>query len=85
MDVFRAAMIIAVIFIGAIAALLGAVVLGVGLSTGSVTIAYGPDAIETISRAADPNRFWRAMLLFGLLPFAGGGIASYLAFRRVRG
>lgn len=85
MDMFRAALTVGVIFIGAIAALLGLVVLVYALSTGAVTVSFGPGMTETITQAADPNRFMKIVLGLGLAPFLIGATAAYLAMRRLRG
>lgn len=85
MDVFRAAMMVAVIVFGAIAALLGFVVLVVGLPAGSLTLSFVSGAMETVTRAGDPERFWRLMLALGAAPLLIGAGMVKFGMRRIRG
>lgn len=84
MLMFKAAMAVAAIMIGAIAALLGAIVLISALSSGSIQIIQGAiETSETTTVAADPSEFYRLVALFGLAPFAGGAIAAWLGWRAI--
>lgn len=88
MTMFRAAMAVALVFIGGIAAFLGAVVLLSALSGGSITLNYGAGASatsEVITRAATPDRFFQTVALLGGAPFAFGSFAAWWGWRRLRG
>lgn len=87
MTMFRAGMAVALVFIGGIAAFLGAVVLGSALSTGTLTLSYGAGAratTEVLSRAADPSRFIQMTLLLGAGPVVLGGLAAWWGWRTLK-
>lgn len=84
MTMFRAALAVAMIFIGGIAAFLGGVVLGSALSTGTIVLNYGTGskaATEVVSRAADPARFNEFALMLGAAPLLLGGLAAWWGWR----
>ena len=85
MDMFRAALMVSVIVIGAIAALLGFVVLAIGLPAGSLTLSFVPGTMETITRAGDPERFWKLILALGAAPLIIGAAMVKFGMRRIRG
>lgn len=84
MDMFRAAMLVAVILIGGILALLGLVVVVSAATTGGVTISHGPGTSETVTHVTDSARFMRLVLGLGGLPFIAGTIMVFLGVRRLR-
>jgi hypothetical protein len=87
MTMFRAGMSVAMVFIGGIAAFLGAVVLFSALSTGMLTLNYGAGAratTEVISRAADPSRFTQMALLLGAGPLVLGALAALWGWRTLK-
>ena len=62
MTMFRAGLAVAMVVIGGIAALLGAILLVSAFSSGSIAVSYGAGAgavAETITRAGDPDRFMK--------------------------
>lgn len=86
MSMLRAGLIVGVIFVGAIAALLGLVIMLSALKTGVITIGYGSgeSAIsETIARTVDEARFWQFFVALGLLPFVGGILGARWGWRTI--
>lgn len=87
MTIFRAGMAVAMVFIGGIAAFLGAVVLSSALSTGTLTLNYGAGAhatTEALTRAADPTRFMQMTLLLGAVPLVFGALAAWWGWRTLK-
>ena len=87
MSMFRAGLAAAAVFIGAIAALLGVVMLVSALGSGTIALSYGAgaDAVaETVSRASDPGRFWRLIAALGAGPLVLGTAAAMWGSRQLR-
>lgn len=87
MTMFRAGMAVAMVFIGGIAAFLGAVVLFSALSTGTLTLNYGAGAratTEVLSRVADPSRFMQMAILLGAGPMVLGSLAAWWGWRTIK-
>ena len=87
MSMFRAGLAAAAVFIGAIAALLGLVLLISALGSGTIAISYGAgaDAVaETVSRAGDTARYWRLVAALGAGPLALGAAAAMWGSRQLR-
>ena len=76
MSLFKAALAVAFVFIGAIAAILGLVVVVSAIKTGAIILTYGAATPETVSQATDPNRFWTLFAGLGVLPLVLGGLAA---------
>ena len=79
---------IGLIFLGAVGAFVGAVMLLSALGSGQISLSYdqgGRLVSETISRASDGSRFWRVLGLMGALPLIAGAAAVWLGWRRIRG
>ena len=76
MSLFKAALAVAFVFIGAIAAILGLVVVVSALRTGAIILSYGAATPETVSQTTDPNRFWTLFAGLGVLPLVLGGLAA---------
>lgn len=88
MTMFRAALAVAMVFIGGIAAFLGGIVLASALSTGAIILNYGTGSratTEVVSRAADPSRFNEFALMLGAAPLVLGGLAAWWGWRTIRG
>lgn len=84
----RPIFLVGLIFLGAIGAFVGAVMLMSGLGSGQISLSYdqgGRLVSETISRAADGSRFWRVLGLMGALPLVAGAAAAWFGWRRIRG
>lgn len=87
MTMFRAGMAVALVFIGAIAAFLGAIVLSSALSTGTLTLNYGAGAqatTEVLSREGDAERFMQMTLLLGAGPLLLGSLAAWWGWRTLK-
>lgn len=88
MTIFKAGLAAAAVFIGAVAALLGAVVLLSSLGSGTIAISYGTGATaaaETIARTTNPERFWMLLGTLGLAPLVLGILAAVWGGRTLRG
>lgn len=75
------------VFLGAIAAFLGAILVISALTTGTLHLTYGDDGkliTEVIARAADPARFWKLVTVLGVLPAIAGAFAARWGWRRIR-
>ena len=86
MSMLRAGLIVGVIFVGAIAALLGLVIMLSALKTGAIMIGYGSGASaisETIARTVDEARFWQFFVTLGLLPFVAGILGARWGWRTI--
>ena len=87
MSMFRAGLAAAAVFIGAISALLGVVMLVSALGSGSIAMSYGAGAsavAETVSRDGDPARFWWLVAALGIGPFVLGTAAAIWGNRQLR-
>ena len=87
MSMFRAGHAAAAVFIGAIAALLGVVMLASALGSGTIALTYGAGAnavAETVSRAGDPGRFWQLVGALGIAPLVLGAAAVLWGSRQLR-
>jgi uncharacterized membrane protein HdeD (DUF308 family) len=79
MDMLRAGLAVAAMFIGAIAALMGAIMIISALKTGAVQFSYGSGGnvvSETVTRAADAARYWRFVAALGIAPVVFGVVAA---------
>ncbi|MEQ1653206.1 MAG: hypothetical protein ABL897_12015 [Hyphomicrobium sp.] len=86
MTMFRAVLAVAMMFIGAIAAFLGVVLLLSALQSGSIQLSYGSgaDAVtETASRATDAARYWRLVGALGIAPAVLGTFAARWGWRTI--
>jgi hypothetical protein len=73
-------------FIGAIAALLGTIMVVSALTTGAVQFSYGAGAsavTETVSQATDSARYWRLVIGLGFAPAILGAIAAWWGWRAI--
>jgi hypothetical protein len=87
MSMFRAGLAAAAVFIGAIGALLGVVMLVSALGSGTIAMSYGTGVnavAETVSRAGDPGRFWRLVAALGVGPLVLGTAAAIWGSRQLR-
>jgi hypothetical protein len=87
MTMFRAGLAAAAVFIGAIAALLGVVILVSALGSGTLSLSYGAGAAavtETVSQSGNPDRFWRLVAALGAAPAALGAAAALWGLRQLR-
>ncbi len=87
MSMFRAGLAAAAVFIGAIAALLGVVMMASALGSGTIALTYGAGAnavAETVSRAGDPSRFWQLVAALGFAPLVLGAAAVLWGSRQLR-
>lgn len=87
MTMFRAGLAVAMVVIGGIAALLGAILLVSAFSSGSIAVSYGAGAgavAETITRAGDPDRFMNLVLMLGVAPFLFGAAAAWWGMRTLK-
>jgi hypothetical protein len=88
MPMLKAGFAVALVFLGAIMAFLGAVLTLSALKTGSINVSYGTgaDAIaETISQSAESARYWKFLIALGVLPMVLGGIGARWGWRQIRG
>jgi mannose/fructose/N-acetylgalactosamine-specific phosphotransferase system component IID len=86
MAMLRAGLAVAAMFIGAIAALLGVIVVLSALNTGAVQFSYGHGAdsvSETVSRATDAARYWRLVTALGFAPAVIGALAARWGWRTI--
>ncbi|MFN0217793.1 MAG: hypothetical protein ACKVP4_03145 [Hyphomicrobium sp.] len=84
MAMFKAAMAVAAILIGAIAAVLGAIVIVSAIANGSILVITGPtETGEAVSRATSPADFYRLVAIFGVAPFLAGALAVRLGWRAI--
>jgi hypothetical protein len=87
MTMFRAGLAAAAVFIGAIAALLGVVILVSALGSGTISLSYGAGVTavtDTVSQSGDPSRFWRLVAALGAAPAMLGAAAATWGFRQLR-
>lgn len=87
MLLFRVLFFGALAFIAGSAIFLGAVTALTSLQNGAITLGYtsgGKAVSETVTRVADGARFWRLVLLMGLLPAAAGAVTLWYAVRKLR-
>lgn len=86
MNMLRAGFAVGAMFIGAIGAFLGAVMLASALKSGSIALSYGTGSTavsETITRAGDAARYWQYVMGLGVLPLAGGILAARWGWRTI--
>lgn len=82
MALFKAAMAVAAILIGTIAAGLGALVTVSALSNGAIHLIFGAaETTEIVTRAASPAEFYKLVAAFGVAPFVTGVLAVFLGWR----
>lgn len=87
MTMFKAGFAVALTVIGAIAALLGAAITVGGLRTGEIGLSYGVGATavaDTVTRAANPDHFWRLLMGFGAAPLVLGAVAALWGWRTLK-
>ena len=87
MSMFKAGIALALIIIGGLAALLGTAVSIGAIKTGVIELSYGAgaDAVaQTVTQAAEPERFWRFVMGFGLTPLVLGAIAAFWGWRTLQ-
>lgn len=86
MPLLRAGLAVAAILIGAIAVMLGVILIWSTLQTGSISLSYGSGAgsvSETISRTADGARYWKMISLLGVAPAVLGLFAAMWGWRAI--
>lgn len=71
---------------GAVAGFMGLVVLATSVPKGEITTGIAPSAgkaasMQTVSRATDPDAYWRSVILLGALPGLGGLAAAFAGWR----
>ena len=79
MGMLRAGLAVAALFIGAIAAFLGTVIVFSALKSGSIQFSYGIGVgavTETGSRAVDTAHYWRLVAGLGLAPAIVGALTA---------
>lgn len=82
----RVGLAVSAMFIGAIAAFLGAVMLLSALRSGSIQFSYGTGADvvnDTVTLAGDAARFWKYVVGLGVLPVIGGVLAARWGWRAI--
>ncbi len=86
MSMLRAGLAVAAMFIGAISALMGTIMVLTALKTGSVQFSYrsgGTTIAETVTRAADAVRYWRFVAALGAAPLIFGVIAARWGWQEI--
>ena len=86
MSMLRAGLAVAALFIGAIAALLGTIIVFSALKTGSIQFSYGIGGgavTESASRATDAAQYWRLVAGLGLAPAIVGALAVGWGWRTI--
>jgi mannose/fructose/N-acetylgalactosamine-specific phosphotransferase system component IID len=86
MDMLRAGLAVSAMFIGAISAFLGAVMLLSALKSGSVQFSYGhgTSAVsDTVTLATDAARYWKFVVGLGVLPVIVGVLAARWGWRAI--
>lgn len=72
---------------GSLGVLTGGVVSWSALREGEITMhastTGGPTTVSTVSRAREPDRFWRTFALLGPLPLVLGAVVAAAAWRRL--
>lgn len=88
MTVLRIAILIMLIVLGGVGVLFGGVTTIGMLSSGEVAYTVpqtGGVVARTVSRAGEPDAFWRLFGLLGLLPLVLGGAAAWYGWRSIGG
>ena len=88
MQLFRLAIGVGMIGLGAVAAFMGLSVLLVSLSNDSISYRYARDGSEvanTIDRATDPSGYWSGVGMLGGLPSVLGLFAVWYGRRILKG
>ena len=86
MSMLRAGLTAGLMVIGAVSALLGAVIMLSALKTGAINISYGTGAnavAETVTQAADAARYWRLFAGLGVAPLVAGSVAAWWGWRTI--
>lgn len=87
MHMIKAGLLVGAVLIGAIMALLGAVLLVSALPSGEIHLSHGPLTAatnETITRASDPARYWQYITTLGLAPLAIGIALARWGWRSIQ-
>lgn len=88
MGLLRLGVAVLALVFGALGVLTGGVVSWSALKEDEITTVSapmgGPLVTSTISRAKDPERFWRQFGLLGAFPLAAGALVAYGAWRVLR-
>lgn len=74
------------VFLGGVALFVGAVVTGSALSNGVIDYSYGAGSHavrHTVTRAGDPEGFWRGVGLLGGLPMLLGALSIWWGRREM--
>jgi hypothetical protein len=72
--------------IGAIAAILGVILIWSALQTGSISLSYGSEenlVSEIVSRTADAARYWQLVAGLGIAPAVLGLLAAIWGWRAI--
>ncbi len=87
MQIFGLIFLAGAALLGGVAVFLGVVVLITSGTSGAISWSYaveGRTIAETVTRAADPGRFWQLYGLLGALPAVAGAVAVWLGVRGLR-
>jgi hypothetical protein len=88
MPMLKAGFAVALVFLGAVMALLGVVLTLSALKSGAINVSYGTgtgSVAETITQSADAARYWKFLIGLGVLPVVLGGLSARWGWRRIRG
>ena len=86
MAIFRMGFHAGLVLIGAIAVFVGLAVAGIALKDGSLTYSYlvdGQRVAQTIARAANADRYWQMLMLWGGIPILLGALAAWHGWRQL--
>ena len=86
MGMLHAGLAVAAMFIGAIGAFLGVVILISALQSGSIHLSYGTGAgavTETVSRTGEAARYWQYLIALGAAPAVFGSLAARWGWRAI--
>ena len=84
MPFLRLGVMVMLLVLGVAGVLIGGVITHSALTQGAITysgVRDGRPVGATVTRAAEPDRFWRLVALFGLLPLLGGAVAAVGGWR----